>query len=114
MGSRKKTSQKRKEANQANQISTAAGGTYLINDVPVGAFTLTARDLLNGFQGEAAGAMTSDGEDVVVDIQLIDNAITFSSFGNRLFDVLAQGPAPAAQGHQGSQRRPTSPSADRR
>ena len=64
----------------------ATDGTYLISEVPVGAFTLNARDIPNGFQGEAAGAVTSDGENVVIDIQLIENAITFSSFGNRLFD----------------------------
>ena len=54
--------------------------------MPVGPFTLNGRDLTNGFQGEASGVVPNDGETVVVDIQLIDNAITFSSFGNRLFD----------------------------
>ena len=67
----------------------ATDGTYLIENVPVGAFTVDARDLGNGYQGEVAGAVFADGadgENVVVDIPLHDNGIDFSIYGNLLYD----------------------------
>ena len=64
----------------------AEDGTYLITDVPVGPFTVTGRDQFQDFQGEVAGVVTADGEHVVADIQLLDNGLTFSIYGNRLLD----------------------------
>ena len=65
----------------------AADGTYEIAEVPVGPFRLSARDSTNGFLGEAEGVVTSDGETVTVDIQLIDNAVTFPGAGIRKLDA---------------------------
>ena len=64
----------------------ATDGTYLIENVPVGAFTVDARDLGNRYQGEVAGAIVADGENVIVDIPLHDNGIDFSIYGNSLYD----------------------------
>ena len=64
----------------------ASDGTFLIENVPVGAFRVNARDNWNGFQGEGAGTLTADGESVVVDVQLVDNAFTFPTFGQHLVD----------------------------
>ena len=64
----------------------AADGNYTIVEVPVGPFRLTARDNTNGFLGEAEGVVTSDGETVTVDIQLIDNAVNFGT-GIRKLDA---------------------------
>ena len=60
---------------------------YEIAGVPVGPFLLSARDNPNGFLGEAQGVVTSDGETVIVDIQLIDNAVTFPASGIRKLDA---------------------------
>ncbi len=57
----------------------ASDGTYTIENVPVGAFRLSAHDDHGGFLGEAEGNVTADGETVVVDIQLVDNALNLSS-----------------------------------
>jgi len=65
----------------------ASDGTYAIIGVPVGPFTLSARDRSNGFLGEAAGELSADGEPVVVDIQLLDNAFNWSSSGVILRDA---------------------------
>ena len=65
----------------------AADGNYTIAEVPVGPFRLSARDNTNGFLGEAEGVMTSDGETVTVDIQLIDNAVAFPTNGIRKKDA---------------------------
>ncbi|MGH9459813.1 MAG: carboxypeptidase regulatory-like domain-containing protein, partial [Vicinamibacteria bacterium] len=65
----------------------ASGGTYEITGVPVGPFVLSASDRSNGFLGEAAGELTADGETVVVDIQLLDNAFNWSSGGELLHDA---------------------------
>ena len=64
----------------------ATDGTYVISNVPAGGFRVSARDHWRGFQGEAAGTVTADGEDVVIDIQLVDNAIQFASSGRLLRD----------------------------
>ena len=60
-------------------------GTYEISDVPVGGFTLSAIDSVNGFLGEAEGEITADGEVVEINIELVDNAIDLR-FGKNLFD----------------------------
>ncbi|MFQ5788980.1 MAG: carboxypeptidase regulatory-like domain-containing protein [Acidobacteriota bacterium] len=63
-----------------------ADGIYLISEIPVGPFTLSARDSFNGFLGEADGVITADGETVVIDVQLVDNAINLAA-GKRLLDA---------------------------
>ncbi len=58
-----------------------AGGTYEIYDVPAGDFLLSARDAggANRLLGEASGYLSADGDIVVVDITLLDNAVTFGT-----------------------------------
>jgi len=65
----------------------ASDGTFEITNVPVGPFTLSARDRPNGFLGEATGEVTTNGETVVVDIQMLDNAFNWSSSGVRREDA---------------------------
>ena len=56
--------------------STDANGQYSISGVPVGNFTVTARDNQNGFLGDASGQLTADGQTATIDVHLLNNAIT--------------------------------------
>ena len=60
-------------------------GNYEITGVPVGAVTLSAVDGGNGFLGEADGEVSADGEEVTIDIELVDNALNLR-FGKSLRD----------------------------
>jgi hypothetical protein len=69
-------------------IHTASGatGSYVIDDVPVGAFRISARDVVQGFLGEAQGVVPSDGAEVTANLQLLDNAFDFNSAASDLRD----------------------------
>ena len=53
------------------------GDRYRIDNVPIGAFLITATDVTSGLFGEAEGAVTTSAEVVELDIALVSNAMTF-------------------------------------
>jgi Carboxypeptidase regulatory-like domain/Bacterial TSP3 repeat/Bacterial Ig-like domain (group 2) len=61
-----------------------SAGSYTINGVPVGSFTVTASVPAQQLVAEASGQIASDGAIATVDIQLLNNAINLPT---NLFDA---------------------------
>lgn len=57
------------------QTQTDSHGNYLIGNVPVGSFTITATNFSARLIAESAGQITSDGQTVTINIQLSNNAL---------------------------------------
>ncbi len=56
--------------------NTDANGEYLIEDAPPGDFTLTAENSARTLRAEGSGRVRFDGDEAVVDLELVDSAIT--------------------------------------
>ncbi len=63
---------------------TNAQGDYTVANVPVGSFTVTARNSNGQLQGEATGQIAADGETVTANVQLVTNSINLPF---RLYDA---------------------------
>jgi hypothetical protein len=66
--------------------TSGASGTYVIDDVPVGAFRISARDVVKSFLGEAQGSVLTDGATVTANVQLVNNGFDFNSAASDLHD----------------------------
>jgi 5-hydroxyisourate hydrolase-like protein (transthyretin family) len=78
------------------QTQTDSHGNYLIGNVPVGSFTITATNISANLIAESAGQITSDGQTVTVNIQLSNNALNLPVNrwdGNDLFYQVQAGGA---------------------
>ncbi len=64
--------------------TTDANGAYILTGIPTGPFTVTAANLAQQLIAEAAGQITSDGQTVTINIQLLSNAV--NSFPVTLYD----------------------------
>jgi hypothetical protein len=56
--------------------TTNGSGAYSFGGVPIGSFLVSATSASQGQYGEVAGSVTSDGQQVVVDITMVSNIIT--------------------------------------
>ncbi|MCI0636348.1 MAG: carboxypeptidase regulatory-like domain-containing protein, partial [Actinobacteria bacterium] len=63
---------------------SGASGAYAVDDVPVGAFRVSARDVVKGFLGEAQGVVPANGATVTANVQLLNNAFDFNSAASDL------------------------------
>jgi hypothetical protein len=74
---------------------TDNGGAFAFNAVPLGAFTVTVFDSARQLYGDAAGRIDSEGQQVAVEIGLVNNAITLPvvrwDASNFMFDLQAAG-----------------------
>ncbi len=75
--------------------TTNAGGAYSFGGVPLGSFLVRASSAALGQFGEVAGSVTSDGQQVVVDITMVSNIIslgrTTRDANNFPYDVYVNG-----------------------
>ncbi len=75
--------------------NTDADGNYVIEDAPPGDFTITAENSARTLRAEGRGRVRFDGDEAIVDLELIDSAITmpytlYDANGFR-FDVTGNG-----------------------
>ena len=60
----------------AQYVTTGAVGTYSVAEVPIGAFTVSVNGLASNLAGYAASAITANGVNVTVNIQIVSSTVT--------------------------------------
>jgi hypothetical protein len=60
----------------ARNVSTGGDGTYSISEVPIGPFTVSVNGLPSNLAGYATSAITANGVNVTVNIQIISSSVT--------------------------------------